>query len=71
MEDLSDYCNKQLTLKVKPTVYDYKDRQLSEIKFQNIEDIYTFGEWIYKDATIYLTRKKDIYEQFKTHYNLK
>ena len=42
-----------------------------EIKIQNIDDIYTFGEWIYKDATIYLTRKKDIYEQFKTHYNLK
>ena len=71
MEDLSNYSNQQLKLKVQPKVYDYKDRQLSEIKFQNIDDIYTFGEWIYKDETIYLTRKKDIYEQFKTHYNLK
>ncbi len=71
MEDLSSYCSQHLKLKVTPQVYDYKDRQLSEIKIQNIDDMYTFGEWIYKDATIYLTRKKDMYDTFKTHYNLK
>ena len=71
MEDLSNYCSQHLKLKVVPQVYDYKDRQLSEIKIQNIDDIYIFGEWIYKDATVYLTRKKDIYDTFKTHYNLK
>lgn len=71
MEDLSNYCSQHLKLKIVPQVYDYKDRQLSEIKIQNIDDMYTFGEWIYKDATIYLARKKDIYDTFKTHYNLK
>ena len=71
MEDLSNYCSQHLKLKVAPQVYDYKDRQLSEIKIQNIDDMYTFGEWIYKNATIYLTRKKDTYDTFKTHYNLK
>ena len=25
---------------------------------------------MYKDATIFLTRKKDIYDNFKDHYNL-
>ena len=31
--------------------------------------MYIFGEWMYKDATIFLTRKKEIYEAFKLHYN--
>lgn len=71
MEDLSNYCSQQLELKVQPKVYDYKDKNFSEIRIQNIDDIYAFGEWVYKDATIYLIRKKDTYEYFKTHYNLK
>lgn len=32
--------------------------------------MYIFGEWLYKDATIYLKRKKDKYDFFKKHYNL-
>lgn len=71
MEDISKFCEKVLFLKIIPKVYDYKDRQLSEIKIQNIEDIKTFGDWLYKDATIYLTRKRDIYNDFLIHYNLK
>ena len=70
MEDISNYC-KKLDLTIIPKVYDYADKQLSEIKIQNVQDIYTFGEWIYKDATIYLKRKKEIYDCFKEHYNLK
>ena len=69
MEDISNYCFKKLKLKQKPTIYDYKDRKLSEIKIQNKEDMYIFGEWLYKDATIFMNRKKEIYNNFKQHYN--
>ena len=61
MEDISNYCFEKLQLKQKPTIYDYKDRELSEIKIQNKEDMYIFGEWLYKDATIFMNRKKNIY----------
>lgn len=71
MEDISNYCYEKLGLNVYPQVYDYADRNLSDIKIQNISDMYLFGEWLYKDATIYLTRKKAIYDEFKKHYNLK
>lgn len=69
MEDIAQVC-KKLKLQQIPTVYDYKDKNLSDIKIQNINDIYCFGEWMYKNATIYLTRKKETYENFKDHYNL-
>ena len=71
MEDISNYSFEYLNLKQKPLVYDYKDRQLSELKIQNIEDMKTFGDWIYNSSTIYLNRKKDIYDNFLQHYNLK
>lgn len=70
MEDISNYC-KKLNLNTIPKVYDYADKELSDIKIQAKEDIYTFGEWMYKNATIYLNRKKDKYNYFKEHYNLK
>ena len=70
MEDISNYCFEKLQLKQKPTIYDYKDRELGEIKIQNKEDMYIFGEWLYKDATIFMNRKKNIYNNFKQHYNL-
>lgn len=69
MEDISNYC-KKLNLNIIPKVYTYRNRNLSDIKIQSKEDMYTFGEWLYKDATIYLTRKKDKYDYFKSHYNL-
>lgn len=71
MEDISNYSFEHLNLKQKPSVYDYKDRQLSELKIQNIEDMQTFGDWMYNYSTIYLNRKKDIYDNFLQHYNLK
>jgi hypothetical protein len=70
MEDISNYSFKKLSLKQKPTVYDYKDRNLSELKIQNINDIKLFGDWMYFNSTIYLTRKKNIYNNFLNHYNL-
>lgn len=69
MEDIANYC-KKLHLNIIPKVYDYKDRVLSDIKIQSKQDMYIFGEWLYKDATIYLKRKKEKYNYFKDHYNL-
>ena len=70
MEDISNYLSENLAFKQKPTVYDYKDRQLSELKIQNIDDIYLFGTYMYKEATIFLDRKYKIFLDFKQHYNL-
>ena len=70
MEDISNYC-KKLNLSVIPKVYDYADKALSDIKIQGKNDMYIFGEHIYKDATIFLIRKKEKYDYFKQHYNLK
>lgn len=70
MEDISNYCFDYLSLQQKPTVYDYKDRELSELKIQDKNDMYIFGKWIYTNATIFMNRKKDIYNNFKDHYKL-
>lgn len=70
MEDISNYLYGNLAFKQKPTIYDYKDRQLSELKIQNIDDIYLFGTYMYKGATIFLDRKYKIFLDFKQHYNL-
>ena len=69
MSDISNYCN-MLKLNTIPKVYNYSDKELSDIKIQSKNDMYIFGEWLYKDATIYLKRKKDKYDFFKKHYNL-
>ena len=70
MEDISNYIFKYLKLEQKPTIYDYKNKQLSELKIQNIKDMKIFGDWIYNYSTIYLNRKKDIYNNFLEHYKL-
>ena len=64
MTDISQYCSTALNLKQIPKVYDYKDRELSEIKIQNLEDMLKFGNWIYENASIYLTRKKEKFDEF-------
>ncbi len=68
MQDISDYIYDNLKLDVKSKVYDYKNRLLSELKIENIHDIETLGEYMYKDASIYLHRKHDKYLEFKEHY---
>lgn len=70
MCDIVNVISSRLKLKVQPTVYDYKNRTLSEFKIQNADDMKTFGEWVYKDANIYLLRKKEQYDKFKEYYNL-
>lgn len=68
MQDISNYIYDNLKLNVKPKVYDYKNRLLSEFKIANIHDIEMLGEYMYKDASIYLYRKYDKYLEFKEHY---
>lgn len=68
MEDLSNYLSATLNLKTIPQVYEYQDKNLSDIKLQNHSDMYKFGEWLYKDATIYMIRKKDKYNNFKKYF---
>lgn len=70
MQNISDYIFKTLSLKQKPTVYDYKNKRLSELKIQNRNDMCIFGEWLYKDTNIFLIRKRNVYNSFKKRYNL-
>ena len=68
MEDLSSYLTKKLNLNKSPSIYDFKNKNLSEIKMSNVEDMLLFGDWIYNNAHIYLTRKKDKFDIFKEYY---
>lgn len=70
MTDISEYCFRHLDLKVKPLVYTYKNRNLSETRVQNIHDMNLLGKYLYDNATIYLTRKKEKFDSFQEHYNL-
>ena len=69
MEDIAKYLYNNLQLKQPIQVYDYQDKNLSDIHIQNYEDMEKVGDWLYKDATIYLVRKNNIYNLFKEHYN--
>lgn len=53
------------TLGLKDTGYVVKPNCLHSTKWASQNDMYTLGEWLYKDATIYLTRKREVYEKFK------
>lgn len=68
MEDIAEYLYNNLQLKQPIQVYDYQDKNLSDIHIQNYEDMKKVGDWLYKDATIYLIRKNNIYNSFKEHY---
>lgn len=70
MKDIASYIVKHLNLQQKPSIYDYKDRSLSELKIQNINDIKKLGDWMYNNSTIYLTRKRNTYNNFLEHYKL-
>lgn len=70
MQGIVDYLKENLELTGAPSVYDYQHKDLSEFKLQRIQDIHTFGEWMYKDATVFLERKRRVYLEFKEYYNL-
>ena len=67
MEDIAEYLYTHLNLKRCIQVYDYQNKNLSDIKIQNYEDMDKVCRWMYNDASIYLIRKKDIYNSFKEH----
>ena len=71
MEDISEYLTNKLNLKTKPKVYDYKNRHLSEISIRSIDDMVLVGDFLYENSNIFLKRKKEKYDNFLSHYNLK
>lgn len=71
MNDISDYLYSNVNLKTKPRVYDYKNRLLSEISIRSKDDMVKFGNYIYNNSSIYLIRKRNLYNLFLEHYNLK
>lgn len=66
--DVVDYIFNNLKLSFKPNIYSYKNRVLFEFKVSNYEDMKSFGDFIYKDSTIYLKRKKEKYDAFLKAY---
>ena len=68
MADISSYLYDNLILTAKPSVYNYSDRVLSEIKIQKKDDILKFGNWIYDNSSIHLLRKRENYNLFLKHY---
>jgi len=69
MADLASYLANEIDISV-ANVYDYRDRNLSEVKWQSIHDVSILGEWLYHDATIYFERKKAAFLNFKSIYNI-
>jgi hypothetical protein len=70
MNDISNVIFQILSIE-KPKIYDYKNKHLSEIKYQSIKDCSTIGDWLYKDSTIYINEKREKFINFIDHYNLK
>lgn len=70
MEDLSLYLYEKLNLEHKPKVNQSKFSNLFDFRINRINDINTLYNWIYKDAEIFLVRKRDKFIEFKNHYNL-
>lgn len=62
MEQLNSFLCERLDLKVKKDVYDFQGKNLSEIQYTNYEDIQKIGNYLYQDATIYLERKKILFD---------
>lgn len=71
MSDLSNFLFEKVKLKTKPKVYSYKDKNLSEISVRNINDMFLLGKYLYSNATIFLKRKYNKFNNFIEHYNLK
>jgi len=69
MKDIGEYLGEHLKIRI-PKIYDYADRNLSEIKWGATKDIFEIGEWIYNNSNICLIRKKNLYEDFKEYYSL-
>jgi hypothetical protein len=66
--DVVDYIFDNLKLSFKPKIYSYKNRSLFEFKLYNYEDMKAFGDFMYKDSTVYLKRKKEKFDVFLKAY---
>lgn len=66
--DVVDYIFDNLKLSFKPKIYSYKNRSLFEFKLYNYEDMKAFGDFMYKDSTVYLKRKKEKFDAFLKAY---
>ena len=66
--DVVEYISNRLELSSKPHIYSYKDRVLFEFKLHNYADMKSFGDFMYKDSTIYLKRKREKYDAFLKAY---
>lgn len=71
MVQINDYLVQKLNLKVSRIPYDYKDKALSEIQYTNYDDIEKIGSFLYSNATIYLARKKELYDLIKQRIELR
>jgi hypothetical protein len=69
MNQIKDYLTAHLDINI-PKVYTYKTRTLSMVTWVSISDMHTILEYLYNDAETYLIRKRNKYEDFKSHYNL-
>lgn len=67
MKDISEFLLEYLDIKTK--VYIYKNRNLSELKIQNIKDMTKLGFWLYENSTIWMIRKRNIFDDFIKHYS--
>lgn len=67
MHDLNEYLHNEVNVE-RQKIYSYLDKHLSEIKWQSKDNMKKICDWMYANATIYLTRKHDIYLDFINHY---
>ena len=70
MQGVVDYITSVLYFEHKPHVYTYKNKPLSEFRVSNVEDMNTLGDWMYKDATVYMDRKYQKFLAFQNHYGI-
>lgn len=68
-QQASDFLTTELQLRVQQPIYDYQNKNLSEISFTNYEDIKKVGDYIYKDAENYMLRKKEKFDMILQRIN--
>lgn len=61
LEDINNYLSSKLNVN-KKSITDQKSEQVSLYSYASKNDIQEFYDYIYKDATIFLKRKKDLFD---------
>ena len=66
LTDIKNYFVEKLQGSVNANPYVYNDRAkgydgFSELIFYKLSDCVKICEWLYKDATVFLTRKRDVF----------